>query len=177
MTLISFVVPAYKVQGYLRECLDSILDQPFTDVEVIGVDDCSPDSTGEIFAEYAARDPRVKVVSLTQNVGLGEARNVGLDQATGEYVWFLDSDDWLAPDCLSAVAQRLRSTRPEVLIVDHVRSYWDGGVVKSAMSEVFPKPYGSDLHSLRDRPELIKLLHVAWNKLVHRQFLVDLGLR
>ncbi|PZM91975.1 MAG: hypothetical protein DIU79_12300, partial [Actinobacteria bacterium] len=54
MTLISFVVPAYKVQGYLRQCLDSILDQSFRDIEVIAIDDCSPDSTGEILAEYAA---------------------------------------------------------------------------------------------------------------------------
>lgn len=60
MTLISFVVPAFKVQGYLRECLDSILGQPFGDIEVIGVDDASPDDSGEILAEYALRDPRVR---------------------------------------------------------------------------------------------------------------------
>ncbi len=61
MTLISFIVPAYRVQGYLRECLDSVLDQPYADFEVIAVDDCSPDDSGEILDEYAARDPRVRV--------------------------------------------------------------------------------------------------------------------
>ncbi|MEV4626733.1 bifunctional glycosyltransferase family 2 protein/CDP-glycerol:glycerophosphate glycerophosphotransferase [Micromonospora sp. NPDC049523] len=177
MTLISFVVPAYKVEGYLRECLDSILGQPFTDIEVIGVDDHSPDSSGEIFAEYAARDPRLTVVSLPENVGLGEARNIGLDRATGEYVWFVDSDDWLAPDCLPAVARRLRETSPELLIVDHVRSYWDNAVLGSAMRELFPTSPGATTFSLRQRPELIGLLHTAWNKLVRRDFLVDLGLR
>ncbi|WP_326561289.1 bifunctional glycosyltransferase/CDP-glycerol:glycerophosphate glycerophosphotransferase [Micromonospora sp. NBC_01796] len=177
MTLISFVVPAYKVEGYLRECLDSILGQPFTDIEVIGVDDRSPDSSGEIFAEYAARDPRLTVVSLPENVGLGEARNIGLDRATGEYVWFVDSDDWLAPDCLPTVARRLRETSPELLIVDHVRSYWDNAVLGSAMRELFPTSPGPTTFSLRQRPELIGLLHTAWNKLVRRDFLVDLGLR
>ncbi|MFK3981443.1 CDP-glycerol glycerophosphotransferase family protein [Micromonospora sp. NPDC050397] len=177
MTLISFVVPAFKVEGYLRECLDSILGQPFTDIEVIGVDDHSPDSSGEIFAEYAARDPRVTVVALPENVGLGEARNIGLDRATGEYVWFVDSDDWLAEDCLPAVARRLRDTNPELLIVDHVRSYWDNSVLGSAMRELFPNPPGAVTFSLRERPELVGLLHTAWNKLVRRDFLVELGLR
>nr|MDT0660202.1 bifunctional glycosyltransferase family 2 protein/CDP-glycerol:glycerophosphate glycerophosphotransferase [Micromonospora sp. DSM 115978] len=177
MTLISFVVPAYRVQGYLRECLDSILRQPVTDIEVIGVDDCSPDSSGEIFAEYAARDPRVTVLSLTENVGLGQARNVGLDRATGEYVWFLDSDDWLADGCLPAVAERLRRDRPDVLIVDHVRVHWDNSVLPSALARTFPTPPGPGTFSLRDRPELVGVLHTAWNKLVRREFLVDLGLR
>ncbi|MFI6762774.1 CDP-glycerol glycerophosphotransferase family protein [Micromonospora sp. NPDC050417] len=177
MALISFVVPAYKVEGYLRECLDSILGQPFTDLEVIGVDDCSPDSSGEIFAEYAARDSRVTVVALPENVGLGEARNIGLDRARGEYVWFVDSDDWLAPDTLPTVARRLRETNPELLVVDHVRSYWDNSVLGSAMPEVFPTPPGATTFSLRERPELIGLLHTAWNKVVRRDFLVELGLR
>jgi CDP-glycerol glycerophosphotransferase len=177
MTLISFVVPAYLVEGYLRECLDSILGQPFTDIEVIGVDDCSPDSSGEIFAEYAARDPRVTVVTVAENVGLGEARNIGLDRARGEYVWFVDSDDWLADFCLPAVARRLRETSPELLIVDHVRSYWDNTVLGSPMRELFPDTSDATTFSLRQRPELILLLHTAWNKLVRREFLVDLGLR
>jgi CDP-glycerol glycerophosphotransferase len=177
MTLISFVVPAHRVEGFLRECLDSILDQPFTDLEVIGVDDCSPDSSGEIFAEYAARDPRVTVVCLAENVGLGQARNIGLDRARGEYVWFVDSDDWLTVNCLPAVAHRLRETSPELLIVDHVRTYWDNSVIGSTMSELFPDPPGATAFSLRQRPELIGLLHTVWNKLVRRRFLVDLGLR
>lgn len=79
MTLISFVVPAFRVQGYLRECLDSVLGQPVTDLEVIAVDDCSPDASGEIIDEYAARDQRVRSVRLSENVGLGPARNIGLE--------------------------------------------------------------------------------------------------
>ena len=110
MTLLSIVLPVYKVQGYLRQCLDSVLEQSFRDFEIVAVDDCSPDHSGTILAEYATRDPRVRVLSLPENVGLGRARNAGLAQATGEYVWFVDSDDWLAAGALIAVADRLRAT-------------------------------------------------------------------
>ncbi|MFC0029232.1 CDP-glycerol glycerophosphotransferase family protein [Micromonospora chaiyaphumensis] len=177
MTLISFVVPAFKVQGYLRECLDSILDQPFDDVEVIGIDDASPDDSGEILVEYAERDPRVHPVRLAENVGLGPARNIGLDRATGEYVWFVDGDDWLVPGCLPHVADRLRATRPDVLIVDHVRAHWNNVGTRSAMRDVFPEPPGEATFRLRERPETLRLLHTAWNRLVRRDFLVGQGLR
>ncbi|MFU8870925.1 bifunctional glycosyltransferase/CDP-glycerol:glycerophosphate glycerophosphotransferase [Micromonospora sp. SL4-19] len=177
MTLISFVVPAFQVQGYLRECLDSILSQPYDDLEVIGVDDASPDGSGEILVEYAARDPRVRPVRLAENVGLGPARNVGLDRAVGEWVWFVDGDDWLVPGCLPHVADRLVATRPDVLIVDHVRAYWNNVGTRSAMEEVFPEPPGEVTFRLRDRPETMRLLHTAWNRLVRREFLVERGLR
>ncbi|MFG3297571.1 CDP-glycerol glycerophosphotransferase family protein [Micromonospora chersina] len=177
MTLISFVVPAFKVQGYLRECLDSILDQPFDDLEVIGIDDASPDGSGEILDEYAARDPRVHPVRLVENVGLGPARNIGLDRAVGEYVWFVDGDDWLVAGCLPHVADRLRATRPDVLVVDHVRAHWNNAATRSAMRDVFPEPPGEATFGLRDRPETLRLLHTAWNRLVRREFLVEQGLR
>ncbi|WFE45224.1 bifunctional glycosyltransferase family 2 protein/CDP-glycerol:glycerophosphate glycerophosphotransferase [Verrucosispora sp. WMMD1129] len=177
MTLVSFVVPAFRVQGYLRECLDSILAQPVADIEVIGVDDCSPDGSGDILAEYADRDDRVTAVRLDRNVGLGPARNVGLDRAVGEYVWFVDGDDWLTADCLVEVAARLRETRPDVLLVDHVRAHWDDTLTRSAMAEVFPIPPGPVTFRLVERPETVQLLHTAWNRLVRRQFLADTGLR
>src|SRR5215467_11855653 len=77
MAQISVVVPVYKVQPYLRECLDSILEQPFNDIEVIAVDDATPDECGRIIDEYAERDPRVHAIHLSSNVGLGRARNAG----------------------------------------------------------------------------------------------------
>lgn len=98
MPRFSVIVPVYKVQGYLRECLDSILTQSCTDIEVIAVDDCSPDNCGNIIDEYAARDARVTAVHLPRNVGLGRARNAGVGHATGEYLLFLDSDDSYTPE-------------------------------------------------------------------------------
>src|SRR5262245_49674910 len=107
MPLLSVIIPVYAVQGYLRECLDSILTQSHTALELVAVDDRSPDHCAEILDEYAAGDARVRAIHLDHNVGLGPARNLGLDRATGDYVWFVDSDDWLAPGALRAVAARL----------------------------------------------------------------------
>ncbi|WP_213454142.1 bifunctional glycosyltransferase/CDP-glycerol:glycerophosphate glycerophosphotransferase [Rhizomonospora bruguierae] len=175
MTLLSVVVPCYKVQGYLRECLDSILDQRFTDLEVIAIDDRSPDHSGEILAEYAARDPRVRVLTPPENVGLGRARNLGLDAATGEYVWFVDSDDWLTPGAIGAVAQRLRDGRLDALIVDYVRAHWDGRIEPSSSVDVLPA--APDEFALHEWLPAFRILHVAWNKIIRRELLLQLNFR
>ncbi|GAB3154994.1 bifunctional glycosyltransferase/CDP-glycerol:glycerophosphate glycerophosphotransferase [Micromonospora sonneratiae] len=175
MTLISFVVPVYGVQGYLRECLDSILNQSFTDLEVIAIDDCSPDSSGEILAEYAAHDARLRVITLDQNEGQGPARNRGVAEATGRYVWFLDSDDWLADGAVRAVADRLRETDAEVLIVDHARVYWDNLVDPSVIGPRFHE--APTVFALRDWPTAIDILHVPWNKVIRRDLLDRLNFK
>ena len=92
---VSIVVPVYNVERYLGACLDSVLRQTFGDFELICVDDGSTDSSSAILAEYAARDGRVRVITQA-NAGLSAARNAGLDMATGEYICFVDSDDWIA---------------------------------------------------------------------------------
>lgn len=95
--LISTIVPIYKVEKYLRTCVDSILDQTYKNTEVVLVEDGSPDDCGKICDEYSHKDPRVKVIHK-KNGGLSDARNCGLDAATGEYISFVDSDDWIDPD-------------------------------------------------------------------------------
>ncbi len=93
---ISVIVPIYNVEAYLRKCVDSILAQTYKDLEVILVDDGSPDNCGAICDEYAKHDARVRVIHKV-NGGLSDARNAGLDIVTGEYVAFVDSDDWIEP--------------------------------------------------------------------------------
>ncbi|GAA3346248.1 bifunctional glycosyltransferase/CDP-glycerol:glycerophosphate glycerophosphotransferase [Amorphoplanes nipponensis] len=175
MTLLSVVLPVYKVQGYLRQCLDSLLDQPFTDLEVVAVDDCSPDYSGAILAEYAARDARVRVITAPENVGLGRARNLGLEHATGEYVWFVDSDDWLAQGALTAIADRLAATGPDVLIFGFDRVHWDGRVVTAGAAKVLAD--APETFTVADWPRVLRVLHVAWNKVVRRDLLVKLDFR
>lgn len=92
MPQISVIVPVYKVEAYLHECVDSILAQTCSDFELILVDDGSPDSCGAICDEYAAKDPRVRVIHQ-ENQGLSGARNAGIDIAQGEFITFIDSDD------------------------------------------------------------------------------------
>jgi CDP-glycerol glycerophosphotransferase len=173
MTLLSIVVPVYKVQGFLRQCLDSLLDQSFTDFEIVAVDDRSPDHSGAILAEYAARDPRVRVLPLAENVGLGRARNAGLAQATGEYVWFLDSDDWMAAGALRAVADRIRGTDADMLIVGFDRVHWDGRVTTRGVNQALAKAPAT--FTVESWPRIMNILHVAWNKVVRRDLLVKLG--
>ena len=99
MPKISVIVPVYKAEQYIRRCVDSILAQTFTDFELLLIDDGSPDNSGAICDEYAAKDSRVKVFHK-ENGGVSSARNLGLDNATGEWITFVDSDDWIVYDYL-----------------------------------------------------------------------------
>jgi CDP-glycerol glycerophosphotransferase (TagB/SpsB family)/GT2 family glycosyltransferase len=171
----SVIVPAYKVQAYLSPCLDSVLSQSYGDLELIAVDDCSPDACGAIIDEFAARDARVKPVHLAENQGLGHARNAGMAQASGDYLVFLDSDDTLTPDALRAVADRIEETgEPDVLVYDYARTYWDGRTVRNQLTapltEQGPAPF-----RLADRPGLLRVLMVAWNKAYRREFVEEHG--
>lgn len=160
----------YKVQAYLHECLESVLSQSCPDLELIAVDDCSPDACGAIIDEFAARDARVRAVHLPENQGLGRARNAGLEEATGDYLVFLDSDDTLTPDALRVIADRLKETgEPDVLVFDYARTYWSGETRRNKfaaqLTEEGPAPF-----RLEDRPGLLRVIMVAWNKAYRREF-------
>ena len=107
--MISVIVPIYKVEKYLRDCVDSILAQSYTDFELILVDDGSPDRCGEICEEYARKYPRVRVIHQ-ENQGLSGARNAGMDVAKGEFLTFIDSDDMVSPEYLSTLLQALEDS-------------------------------------------------------------------
>ena len=109
MAKISVITPVYKVENYLRKCVDSILNQTFKDFELIIVDDGSPDSCGSIADEYAQKDERVSVIHK-QNGGAPSARNRGIDIAKGEWLYFPDSDDWSLISILERITELLFST-------------------------------------------------------------------
>ncbi|MHC3473890.1 bifunctional glycosyltransferase/CDP-glycerol:glycerophosphate glycerophosphotransferase [Streptomyces sp. 7R007] len=177
MPRFSIIVPVFKVQGYLRECLDSVLGQSYGDFEVIAVDDLSPDGCGAILDEYAGRDPRVRVLHLPENVGLGRARNAGLALATGDYVLFLDSDDAYTPGLLAAVAERLQGAgEPDILVFDHVRTHWWGRGGRSDSADLLAAA-GLDTFTLRESPQYVHLFLVAWNKAYRRAFFQEHGLQ
>ncbi|GAB2781124.1 bifunctional glycosyltransferase/CDP-glycerol:glycerophosphate glycerophosphotransferase [Streptomyces daliensis] len=170
MPRFSVIVPAYKVQAYLHECLDSVLTQSFTDFELIVVDDCSPDACGEIIDEVAAADSRVTALHLQENVGLGRARNTGMRRATGDYLLFLDSDDSLTPGSLQAIADRLaRTGDPDVLVYDYARTYWYGRTARNVRCDLLAQS-GPPVFTLAERPSLLMLLMVVWNKVYRRDF-------
>lgn len=98
MPKISIVIPAYNVGDYLQECLDSVRNQTFSDIEAIVVNDASPDNVGEIAAQAAAQDPRIRVITNNPNMGTHRTRMAGAENASGEYTFFLDGDDALKPE-------------------------------------------------------------------------------
>lgn len=116
--LFSIIVPIYNVENYLRQCVDSALQQTFSDFELILVDDGSPDSCGEIVDSYAVRDKRVVAVHK-ENGGLVSARKAGVQRARGEYAVILDGDDWLAENALETIANAIKRSDADMICYGH----------------------------------------------------------
>lgn len=117
MAKVSFVVPVYNVENYLRECLDSALVQTLADIEIVCVNDGSTDGSASILDEYATKDKRIKIVTQ-ENAGLSAARNAGLQAATGRYLLFLDSDDLISPDAAEKLFAKAEKESLDVLFYD-----------------------------------------------------------
>lgn len=172
---LSVVVPAYDVASYLPACLDSILAQsetlPRTELEVVVVDDGSPDDSGEIAEAYAAHDSRVRVVH-TENRGLGAARNEGRRHTTGNLLMFADSDDVVPPGAYAALLRQLNRTGADFVTGSVAR--WENG-------ELNEPPWMRRLHRQRmdvvidDHPEILGDVF-AWNKLFRTDFWDGVGL-
>lgn len=175
MPLLSVIVPAYGVQAYIRAAVESVLEQDFTDIEVVAVDDCSPDLSGAILDDIAAQDSRVRVLHLTENAGLGGARNAGVAAATGEYILFLDGDDTLSAGSLSAIADRLQvGDYPQLLIYNYARVWWDGRTAVSWADEILAA-LSPAVFVPREHLRLFNMLPIACNKVYRRDFLASLG--
>jgi glycosyltransferase involved in cell wall biosynthesis len=124
-SLITVIVPVYGVEPYLRKCVDSIVAQTYTNLEIILVDDGSPDNCGKICDEYAERDERVRVVHK-ENGGLSDARNAGLNIMRGEYVAFVDSDDWVLPNYINDMYESLIKYESDISLSGTVYVYENG---------------------------------------------------
>jgi len=133
MPKISILVAVYNTAAYLPQCLDSLLSQTLKDIEVICVDDASTDNSLALLHQYAEKDNRVKVFALKENSGQAHARNVGLSHATGDYIGFVDSDDWLSQDALEKVCESFRDDVDSVLF-RLLYVYTDGSMKDYQMS-------------------------------------------
>ena len=98
--LISVIIPAYKSEKYIGKCLESVVNQSYSNLEIIVINDCSPDNLESIVIEYKKNEPRIKYFKNDVNKGVGYSRNKGIDNATGKYIYFLDSDDYIFPNCI-----------------------------------------------------------------------------
>lgn len=124
---LSIIVPAYNVENYIRQCVDSILAQSYTDFELLLVDDGSKDGTGKICDEYAHKDVRVRVIHK-QNGGLVSARKAGLAEAVGEYASYVDGDDWVAADMFQKLCECATMQKADIVIADCYCAYSDKNI-------------------------------------------------
>lgn len=170
----SFIVPAFNVADYLESCLESISQQTFPDFEVIVVDDGSTDDTASVARACASRDRRITVISQ-DNMGLSGARNSGLGAARGEYVVFIDGDDWVEPNLLDEMLTAAVEARADVVIAGcHVDFHDRAGHVVRVSRQLPPRRLVDDVHPLDASDltdQLVNLLGYAWNKLYRRALL------
>ena len=127
--VISIIVPVYNVEKYLNQCLNSITNQTYKNLEIILVDDGSTDTSGSICDEYAKRDARIKVIHK-ENGGVSSARNVGLNIATGNYIGFVDSDDWIELNMYEFMIKKMQECKVDLVRCSHVKEL-DGNSIIS----------------------------------------------
>ncbi|WP_169805404.1 glycosyltransferase family 2 protein [Methanobrevibacter cuticularis] len=173
---VSVIVPVYNSEKYLGKCLDSLINQTLKDIEIICVDDGSTDSSPEILENYSKRDNRIKLVSQ-ENRDVGAARGAGLKIATGEYVAFVDNDDWLVLDALQKLYNNARSNDSD-LVLFKVRYFYSSNEIITPKSFDFDKYFNNDVdfnsftfNALDIKPEVMNNLFAPWFKFYKRNFL------
>ena len=169
--LISVIVPVYKVEKYLNKCIDSIINQTYKNLEIILVDDGSPDNCPQICDEYAKRDNRIKVIHK-ENGGLSDTRNVGIHVAKGKYIGFVDSDDWIALEFYEKLYKLLKKHNAEIAVCDFTRTNNENLLVNNK----------NTIEIMYSQEEYLKRYfkigcqnteYYAWNKLYKRNLISD----
>lgn len=176
---VSVILPVYNVDQFLNQCMDSIVGQTLKDIEIICVDDGSTDRSLEILKEYESKDDRVKVI-CQQNAGAGAARNNGLKIATGEYLSFLDSDDFFELDMLEKTYNKAKATKAEILVFrsDQYREDLDKIVpVSWTLREKTLPPYRPMNHRTFTDNVFKVFVGWAWDKLFDREFVLKYELQ
>lgn len=165
MDLISVIVPIYKVEEYLDCCVESIVAQTYTNLEIVLVDDGSPDRCGAMCDTWAARDPRIKVIHK-ENGGLSDARNAGLEIATGDLISFIDSDDWIEPTFFEKLWDAMQTSGAEIAACAANYVTEDGEVLR--IRSAAPGPVGR-LEALRRLVMEDGVYQTVWNMLYRRE--------
>ena len=173
MSKISVIVPVYNVEKYIFQCVDSILNQTYRNIEIIIVDDGSTDKSSKICDEYQLKDSRVRVIHQ-KNKGLGGARNTGLKFATGEYVLFLDSDDWLECDALEIMINKIQNSRADIVIGGINLYIEETQEIKNGWIKDFSDRTG--VYSINN-DNFIETFTPAWARLYRKSFLDNNNLK
>lgn len=176
MSKVSIIIPVFKVEKYLNRCLDSIINQTFSDFEIILIDDCSPDKSGKICDEYLNKDSRIKVIHCKQNGGLSVARNIGLEICNGEYIAFVDSDDYIESCYLENLIKHLEESNADIVqcgfceVVNGEKKVLLNN--KKSQCEIYTKEQAFNF--LFGDGDCNKLNFIVWNKLFKKSIVNDI---
>lgn len=174
------VMPAYGVEKYIDRAISSIQKQTFDDWEIIVVDDCTKDKSGQIAEKYAAEDTRIRVLHHEKNQGLSPARNTGTRAAKGKYIWYMDPDDYVDVDLLERVYRSIECNPAQVVLFGHVEEYYDKKGRLEYTHSICPEEHY--FRSARElRPFIIELEQqtmygYAWNKFYLLDYIRELKL-
>lgn len=173
--MVSIIVPIYNAENYLRRCVDSILNQEYTDFELLLVNDGSTDASGDICEEYSDRDPRVIVIQK-ENTGVSDSRNRALDRARGKYLQFLDSDDWITPDATRLFVRAAEEYGCDMVISDFYRVVGERLSPKGDIEEEGVLTREEFAAHMMENPADF-YYGVLWNKLYRRDIVEEHNLR
>ena len=166
--LLSVIIPVYNVEIYLPRCLDSVIGQTYKNLEIIIVDDGSTDNSGKIAEQYAAQDDRIYVIHQ-ENRGLGPARNSGLDVASGDFITFVDSDDWLELNAYETAIYMIEHTGADIVSFQYQEHYLNGTIEDKSLEEnQFITDHSEMMHHYLIRSDF-SIEGYQWNKISRRK--------
>lgn len=169
--LISVIVPVYNMEKYLKRCVDSILVQTYRQLEIILVDDGSTDTSPVICDDYAVKDKRIRVIHK-ENGGLSDARNAGLAIATGNYIGFVDSDDWIEPDMYKDMYEAVVKNRAQMAVCRYAEIYPDR-IIDGSCNDVVVLSRDEVLDIFICEHSQYKIYNSVWSKLFQRELIGD----
>lgn len=176
---ISIIVPIYNVGLYLQQSLNSLIYQNFKNIEIICVNDCSTDNSLSILQDYAKNDSRIKIINLEQNAGQGRARNIAIDIAQGEYIMFLDPDDWYELDTCEKAYNQIKANDNDFVVYDYCYFYEDTQEIKEnhSLSNIFKAYPNKEKINPQTCEKNYFLNAFAWNKIYKKSFLNEYNIR
>ena len=131
---ISIIIPVYNTEEYLEKCLDSVLNQTFKDIEIICINDGSPDNSGQLLKRYSEKDERIIILNQ-QNTGLSDARNNALNLVNSDYLMYVDSDDWIELDTCEIAYQAVIEEQADIILWSYVREFSNNSLPKKYLSK------------------------------------------
>lgn len=188
MCEVSIIVPIYNVEKYLNRCLDSLVNQTFKDIEIIALNNGSTDSSLDILKDYASNDNRITIID-NENLGVSKARNIGIDKASGKYIVFVDSDDWIDTNMIEVLYSNITKNNCDLVMCTYVREFDDHSKekifnlsdvnlyvddeVKDQLLRKLIGPVGKELAN----PEYLDALGTVWAKMYKSSLLKDNNLK